>query len=165
MGLQGLETRTYHKKLFCEFLTKKSEKKTKIMPTPTTPRMRKANEKNAKNILNRGNVSKTSKKRGQLSCIPRAFGALHFCCDRIGCLPDCSVYMDVLIGLPTGNPNCLKKKNVKQLHQELLHLPFSFFLLTNLFLGPRTNVTTRGQKIPHCCSLRVKYDEQKYTFT
>ena len=29
-------------------------------------------------------------KRGQLSCVSRAFGALHFCCDRIGCLPDCS---------------------------------------------------------------------------
>jgi len=29
---------------------------------PTTPRMRKASEKNAKNITKRGNVSKTSKK-------------------------------------------------------------------------------------------------------
>merc|ERR1712117_152994 len=29
---------------------------------PTTPRMRKSNEKNAKNITKRGNVSKSSKK-------------------------------------------------------------------------------------------------------
>eukprot|EP00095_Tigriopus_kingsejongensis_P009157 snap_masked-scaffold798_size95657-processed-gene-0.5 protein:Tk09157 transcript:snap_masked-scaffold798_size95657-processed-gene-0.5-mRNA-1 annotation:"stress-associated endoplasmic reticulum protein 2-like" len=29
---------------------------------PTTPRIRKSNEKNAKNITKRGNVSKTSKK-------------------------------------------------------------------------------------------------------
>ncbi|QQP40758.1 Stressassociated endoplasmic reticulum protein 2like [Caligus rogercresseyi] len=29
---------------------------------PTTPRIRKSNEKNAKNIMKRGNVSKSSKK-------------------------------------------------------------------------------------------------------
>ena len=75
-----------------------------------------------------------------------------------------AVYMDVLTGLPTGNPNCLKKK-CQAAPPRIIAFALLLFLLTNLFLGPRTNVTTRGQKIPHCCSLRVKYDEQKYTFT
>merc|ERR1712051_1156015 len=66
-------------------------------------------------------------KRGQLSCITRASGTLHFCCDRIGCLPDRSVYMDVLNWITYWKPK-LFEKNVKQLHQELLHLPLSFFV-------------------------------------
>ena len=48
------------------------------MPTPITPRMRKANEKNAKNITFRGNVSKTSKKEDNYPVSPQLLGLFIF---------------------------------------------------------------------------------------
>merc|ERR1712008_607850 len=108
--LQGLETRTYHKKIFCEFYRKNLRKKQKsCLPQPHHECVKLMKKKCQEHPQQRQR-EQDFQKRGQLSCVSRAFGALHFCCDRIGCLPDCSVYMDVLIGLPTGNPNCLEKK-------------------------------------------------------
>ena len=48
------------------------------MPIPITPRMRKANEKNAKNITSRGNVSKTSKKEDNYPVSPQLLGLFIF---------------------------------------------------------------------------------------
>ena len=45
---------------------------------PTTPRMRKANEKNAKNITSRGKVSKTSKKENNYPVSPELLGLFIF---------------------------------------------------------------------------------------
>jgi|ERR1711902_182481 len=44
----------------------------------TTPRMRKANEKSAKNITKRGNVSKTSKKDEQYPVSPELLALFIF---------------------------------------------------------------------------------------
>merc|ERR1712029_558432 len=61
---------------------------------PATPRMRKAVEKNSKNITKRGNVSKSSKKEDQYPVSPELL-AFHLCCGRICSLPNCSVHLDV----------------------------------------------------------------------
>jgi len=45
---------------------------------PTTPRMRKANEKNAKNITARGNVSKSSKKEDNYPVSPELLALFIF---------------------------------------------------------------------------------------
>merc|ERR1712029_702514 len=113
-GLQGLDQK------FCQI---KSVSKNLRIIMPTTPRMRKANEKNAKNITNRGNVSKSSKKRGSVPSITRAFSTLYFCCDWVGCLPNCSVNMDGL-KMDTWKPGYLKMPNSHKI--ALLHLPLLF---------------------------------------
>jgi hypothetical protein len=45
---------------------------------PATPRMKKANEKNQKNISKRGNVSKTSKKEEQYPVSPELIALFIF---------------------------------------------------------------------------------------
>ena len=45
---------------------------------PVTPRMKKANEKNQKNITKRGNVSKTSKKEEQYPVSPELIALFIF---------------------------------------------------------------------------------------
>ena len=75
-----------------------------------------------------------------------------------------AVYMDVLNWITYWKPKLFEKKCQSAPPRIIAFAPL-LFLFTNLFLRPWTNVTTRGQKPPHCCSLRVKYDEQKYTFT
>merc|ERR1712008_193874 len=126
--LQGLETRTYHKKIFCEFYRKNLRKKQKsCLPQPHHECV-KLMRKKCQEHLEPRQREQDFQKRGQLSCVSRAFGALHFCCDRIGCLPDRSVYMDVLIGLPIGNPNCLKKKMSSSSTKNYCICPSPFFV-------------------------------------
>jgi len=45
---------------------------------PMTPKMRKANDKNAKNVTKRGNVSKTSKKDDQYPVSPELIALFVF---------------------------------------------------------------------------------------
>ena len=45
---------------------------------PATPKMKKANEKNQKNITKRGNVSKTSKKEEQYPVSPELIALFIF---------------------------------------------------------------------------------------
>ena len=45
---------------------------------PSTPQMRKANEKNAKNILKRGNVSKSSKSDDKYPVSPELIALFVF---------------------------------------------------------------------------------------
>merc|ERR1712008_454784 len=76
--LQGLETRTYHKKIFCEFYRKNLRKKQKsCLPQPHHECV-KLTKKNAKNILNRGNVSKTSKKEDNYPVSPELLALFIF---------------------------------------------------------------------------------------
>jgi len=49
-----------------------------IAKMPATPQMRKANEKNAKNVLKRGNVSKSSKKDNQYPVSPELIALFVF---------------------------------------------------------------------------------------
>merc|ERR1711963_959403 len=61
---------------------------------PTTPRMRKSNEKNAKNITKRGNVSKSSKKDDAYPVSPELIALFLFVVHRICSVPDCSINLD-----------------------------------------------------------------------
>nr|ALS04493.1 putative stress-associated endoplasmic reticulum protein 2-like protein isoform X1 [Acartia pacifica] len=45
---------------------------------PTTPQMREANEKNAKNVMKRGNVVKSSKKDNQYPVSPELIALFVF---------------------------------------------------------------------------------------
>jgi len=65
-------------KLFCEFFNDQILKKNQTRIMPTTPRMRKANEKNAKNITARGNVSKSSKKEDNYPVSPELLALFIF---------------------------------------------------------------------------------------
>merc|ERR1711934_791789 len=67
-------------------------------------------------------------KRGQLSCITRASGTLHFCCDRIGCLPDRSVYMDVLNWITYWRPKLFEKKMSSSSTKNYCICPSPFFV-------------------------------------
>merc|ERR1712156_522076 len=60
-------------------------------------------------------------KRGQLPRITRAFSAVYFCCDRISSLPNCSVYMDGLIG--SGYIEKLLEMSSSSPTKALQHLP------------------------------------------
>merc|ERR1712008_289718 len=80
--LQGLETRTYHKKIFCEFYRKNLRKKQKsCLPQPHHECVKLMKKKCQEHPQQRQR-EQDFQKRGQLSCVSRAFGALHFCCDR-----------------------------------------------------------------------------------
>merc|ERR1712156_789195 len=72
-------------------------------------------------------------KRGQLPSITRAFSTVYFCCDRISSPPNCSVYMDGLIGYLEK----LLEMSSSSPTKALQHLPLLTLFVINT----------------HCCSL------------
>ena len=60
------------------FELKNAHSSSNSLKMPTTPRMRKSNEKNAKNITKRGNVSKSSKKEDGYPVSPELLALFIF---------------------------------------------------------------------------------------
>ena len=146
---------------------------------PSTPQMRKANEKNAKNILKRGNVQKSSKSDDKYPVSPELIVSTNifqvfsfmfwfltfsgpFCvrCDWISCLPNHPVSLDVwAIDWLKMQEVCLEKDDSKGLNFLSWLLPY-FCTKTVLYCilsccwsmpGPRSGIF-RAQ-LPRNCYL------------